>query len=190
MVLSKALLILNPVRSKILDLFIFLNLKPNHLTLMGGIICISAGIAAGLGYYTQSGIIFLFGSLLDAFDGELARRSDEETRSGAFLDSLTDRFGEGSLLLGIIYCESVKGDEFTAFIVSLALFSSLLVSYVRARVESLGLSSVGGIAPRQIRVPLMVSALFFPAILKFMMMFIALISFVTVIQRSFGAFKE
>ena len=134
--------------------------------------------------------MFLFGSLLDAFDGELARKINQETKAGAFLDSLTDRLGEGALLLGILYFESLKGDELAAFIVSLALFSSLLVSYVRARVESLGLSSVGGIAPRQIRVPLMVSALFFPAILKFMMMFIALISFVTVIQRSFGAFKE
>ena len=109
---------------------------------------------------------------------------------GAFLDSLTDRLGEGALLLGILYYESLKGDELAAFIVSLALFSSLLVSYVRARVESLGLSSDGGIAPRQVRVPLMIIPLFFPVILKFVMVFIVLISFITVIQRSFGAFRD
>ncbi len=190
MVFSKAVLIFEPIRYKILDLFIFFNLKPNHLTLTGGIICISAGIAAGLGYYTISGIMFLFGSLLDAFDGELARRIDQETKVGAFLDSLTDRLGEGALLLGVLYYESLKGDELTAFIVALALFSSLLVSYIRARVESLGLSSSGGIAPRQVRVPLMIIPLFFPVILKSVMMFIVLISFVTVIQRSFGAFRD
>ena len=190
MVLSKAVLLLESIRSRILALFIFFNLKPNHLTLMGGIICIFAGVAAGLGYYIISGIVFLFGSVLDAFDGELARRTDRETKFGAFLDSLTDRFGEGSLLLGILYYESLNGEKVTAFIVAIALFSSLLVSYVRARGESLDLSASGGIAPRQVRVPLMIIPLFFPIILQIVMITLALISFVTVVQRSFSAFRD
>ena len=189
MVFSKTGPLFESIRFRLLSIFIFLKLKPNHLTLVGGIVCIFAGLIAGFGFYTISGFVFLFGSLLDAFDGALARRINEETKFGAFLDSVTDRLGEGTLLLGVLYYESSNGDPGTAFIVALALFTSLLVSYVRARGESLALEPRGGISPRQVRVPIMVAALFLPSMLQFAMLLISILSFITVIQRSLKAYK-
>jgi len=189
MVFAKLGSLFESIRFKLLSLFILFKLKPNHLTLVGGIVCIFAGLIAGLGFYTIAGFVFLFGSLLDAFDGALARRINEETKFGAFLDSVTDRLGEGTLLLGVLYYESLNGNSRTAFIVALALFASLLVSYVRARGESLALEPRGGIAPRQVRVPIMVAALFLPSMLQFAMLLISILSFITVIQRSFKAYK-
>jgi len=190
MVFSKIGSLFESIRFRLLSGFIFFRLKPNHLTLSGGIVCIFAGLIAGIGFYVIAGFLFLFGSALDAFDGALARRINEETKFGAFLDSVTDRLGEGTLLLGVLYYESSSGRTGTAFIVALALFASLLVSYVRARGESLSLKPHGGIAPRQVRVPIMVAALFLPTILQFAMVLISILSFITVIQRSLKAYKS
>ena len=189
MVFAKIGLFFESIRFKLLSFFIFFKVKPNHLTLAGGAVCVFAGLIAGLGFYAVAGFIFLFGSLLDAFDGALARRIKEETKFGAFLDSVTDRLGEGSLFLGLLYYEILNGSQTTAFIVALALFASILVSYVRARGESLALEPHGGIAPRQVRVPITVAALFLPSILQFAMLLLSILGFITVIQRALKAYK-
>ncbi len=134
-----------------------LGFTPNGITLLGfAVACIGAGLAAA-GYLLIGGLVFLLGSVLDLFDGALARYTDQATPFGALLDSVLDRLGEAALFLGlaiyaILYVED--SDRLLLFMVSLvlALTFSQAVSYARARGESLGIETRAGFMTRPERV--------------------------------------
>ena len=107
-----------------------------------------------------AGLVFLVGSLMDGLDGALARHTDSASDTGAFLDSVLDRVGEAALLIGLAVYFAREDDEIGIAATVAALALSMLVSYTRARAQSLGLN-VGGIipAPRPVRVLLLSASL-------------------------------
>ena len=126
------------------------------MTVLGAVIASSAGYAASQGALLPAGLIFLAGSLLDGLDGALARHTNRVTDTGAFLDSVLDRVGEAALLIGMAVYFAGEGDELGIAATVAALALSLLVSYARARAQSLNLRLGGFIpAPRPIRVLLL-----------------------------------
>ena len=132
--------------------------SPNALTAAGVSLCIAASVLVYFEYrneylfYWLGGAVFVIGSLLDILDGALARSSGKGTPFGAFLDSTTDRVGEGFMLgsIGLVFFR--HGDEVALAFAMAAIAGSFLVSYARARAEALGLRGNVGLGSRTERV--------------------------------------
>lgn len=141
---------LEPVNRALADL----GIRPNHITYAGTGLCVGS---AGLVVAEQpvlGGIVWLLGSALDLLDGSLARQQDSTSRAGAFLDSTLDRISEGAIFAAIAYHFADNGEALEAALTVLALLGSLLISYTRARAESLGADCKVGIVTRAERVVL------------------------------------
>ncbi len=148
------------IRSPIVRVLAVVGVRPNHLTVLGALIAVGAGYLAGQGALLPAGLIFLAGSLMDGLDGALARHTDSVSRTGAFLDSALDRVGEAALLIGLSFYFAREDDALAVVVTSAVLALSMLVSYARARAESLGLNRGGIIlAPRPVRVAILAAGL-------------------------------
>jgi CDP-diacylglycerol---glycerol-3-phosphate 3-phosphatidyltransferase len=131
---------------------------PNALTTAGVSLCLIASVLVFFEYrnewlfYWAGAVTFVVGSILDILDGALARAGGKTTPFGAFIDSTTDRIGEGAML-GAIALVFHRHDHPVALALTFAAVSgSFLVSYTRARAEALGLRGDVGIGSRAERV--------------------------------------
>jgi CDP-diacylglycerol--glycerol-3-phosphate 3-phosphatidyltransferase len=141
-----------------------LGLTPIALTVIGFLGTCVAAYAAATNAWLVAGILVLVFGIFDLFDGTLARATGRVSRFGAFLDSTLDRAGEVVVYVGIVWA-CVEADFWQgAFFASTAMAASVMVSYVRAKAESLeyspgsGLMNVG-LAPREVRVVILVGAM-------------------------------
>lgn len=151
---------LERIRSPIVRVLAAIGVRPNHLTVLGALIAVGSGYSASQGALQLAGLIFLAGSLMDGLDGALARHTNSVSRTGAFLDSVLDRVGEAALLIGLSLYFAQEGDALAVVATTSALALSMLVSYARARAESLGLNRGGIIpAPRPVRVVILSAGL-------------------------------
>ncbi|MEO5939932.1 MAG: CDP-alcohol phosphatidyltransferase family protein [Candidatus Limnocylindrales bacterium] len=137
-----------------------LGLTPNALTVLGFGIAVVAAVAAAQQAWIASGLLVILGGVFDLFDGALARATNKVSRLGAFLDSVFDRAGEAALYLGIAIGCLAEGFERGAFLAAAAMGASFMVSYTRAKSESLGFTpGTGmanvGVAPREVRLVLL-----------------------------------
>ena len=113
--------------------------SPNVLTLVGLLITAGAAVLIALGLLMPAGLVMLLAGSFDILDGAVARASGKTHRYGAFLDSTADRYGEGIVYLGLLYFFLMRNhQDLQVFLIAAALLGSLLVSYVRARAQSLG----------------------------------------------------
>ena len=131
-------------------------LTPNGLTLIGFGIAGIAAILAGLQVWIVAGLLIMFGGIFDMFDGLVARATGKASKAGAFMDSTFDRWGEGIVYVGIVAGCLLAGFDLGAILAAAAMTSAFMVSYTRARAESLGfvpgkgMANVG-FAPREVR---------------------------------------
>lgn len=129
-----------------------LGVSPNMVTFAG---LVGAGISAWLiseGMLIAGGVVMLIAGVLDLFDGALARSTGQDSAFGALLDSVVDRVSEIVVLLGLLlYYARSDSLEGTA-LVYLAAGGSVMVSYLRARSEGLGIDCKVGIMTRPERV--------------------------------------
>jgi phosphatidylglycerophosphate synthase len=137
-----------------------MGLTPNALTVIGFGIAVVAGFAASQQAWLASGLLVVFGGVFDLFDGALARATNKVSRLGAFLDSVFDRAGEAVLYLGIAIGCLTTNYHLGAVLAAAAMGASFMVSYVRAKSESLGFTpGTGmaniGVAPREVRLVLL-----------------------------------
>ncbi len=137
-----------------------------------------------------AGFILLLSGFLDALDGELARTLKKVSRKGSFLDSVLDKLGEVFIALGIFISKTTS-----ALLVILFITCSLLVSYVRAKSEQLGVEVMGvGIAERAERIIILAVTSFFYPIwnfsLEYGLLLITLLSVITIIQRILYVYKQ
>lgn len=103
-------------------------------------------------YVGWGGAIILFAGLFDMIDGQLARIGKMSSRYGALFDSVLDRYSELIVLFGICYYLILQEYLFGSLIAFIALIGSIMVSYVRARAEGLGIECKGGFMQRPERV--------------------------------------
>jgi len=166
-------------------------ITPDALTALGLSIGAVAAVAVYFEYrneilwYWTGAILFWAGSLLDVLDGALARQSGKGTPFGAFLDSTTDRLGEGVMLGAIGLVFSRHGNEVALAAVFAAMAGSFLVSYTRARAEALSLKGDVGIGSRAERVFVIVSGLFLApwGLLPWAVYLLNVTAWLTVVQR-------
>jgi len=164
-------------------------LSPNFWTSVGFALAIVSALAyasASIGFIyagIYGGIVLLVSGFFDIVDGSVARATKQISHRGAFLDSTFDKVAEVAVFLGILYGSLADG-----WIVLLALGLSLLVSYTRARAESLGIELKGvGIGERAER--LIVIAIFsiasigFASAINYGMVIVVIIAGITFIQR-------
>lgn len=126
--------------------------NPNALTVACFAFSFAAGVLIALGAVTLGGVVGLFGVSLDYFDGRIARMTGQSTRSGGFLDSTLDRFGEVAFFAGAAIF--FRGAPWVLTACLLALGSGGIVSYARAKAESLGIELKSGLMQRPERVVL------------------------------------
>jgi CDP-diacylglycerol--glycerol-3-phosphate 3-phosphatidyltransferase len=110
-------------------------------------------------FYWVAAVLFVVGSILDILDGALARAGGKATPFGAFLDSTTDRVGEGAMLGAIALIFHRHGHAVAIAITFAAVVGSFLVSYTRARAEALGLRGDVGLGSRAERVVVITAGL-------------------------------
>jgi phosphatidylglycerophosphate synthase len=134
-----------------------LGLTPNHLTLIGFGIAIVAAWAAATQAWLAAGILVIGGGVFDLFDGALARATGRASKLGAFMDSVFDRWGEGVVYVGIVWGTLDMGLWRPIILAAAAAVAAFMVSYTRAKSESLGFTSGSGmanvgLAPREVRI--------------------------------------
>ncbi len=160
--------VLNPF----LVLFRVLRLTPNMLTGVSLVLGLIAGYFFFTGSFAAAGWIMLAGGALDILDGALARLTGLASKEGAFFDSCVDRYSESLILIGIaLYFVSkpdvsIFGEASMVWItalIMLAMMGSLIVSYAKARGESVGFTTNVGIMQRAERVAVLaIAACFYP----------------------------
>jgi len=176
------------------QLLVRLHVRPNTITTVGTLLVIASALAFAAGRAHSGGFLLLLSGVFDMLDGRVARDGGARTTFGAFYDSTLDRVGESALFTGIaVYFlqGGVPRERLTLAVVlcCVALASSLLVSYARARAEGLGLECNVGIAQRAERVLLLgAPTVFFGAgndgaLLFWIIAVLALATVVTVVQR-------
>ena len=135
-------------------------LTANKLTLIGFGIAGVAALFAIAQWWLLAGIVGTLGSGFDMFDGAVARVTGTVSKFGAFMDSTFDRWGEAVLYVGIIIGCNNAGFDLGAWLAAIAMGNAFMVSYTRARAESLGFTSGRGmagvgLAPREVRVAIL-----------------------------------
>jgi CDP-diacylglycerol--glycerol-3-phosphate 3-phosphatidyltransferase len=166
-------------------------LTPDMLTLAGVTLCLAGAVLIGFEerneklFFWLGGILFVAGSITDVLDGALARAASKGTVFGAFLDSTFDRLGEAAVLTSIGLVFMRDGNEIALVATFAAVIGSLLVSYTRARAESLGLRGDVGFGSRVERVVIISVGLFLApwGWLQWPIYLLAAIVWVTVVQR-------
>jgi CDP-diacylglycerol---glycerol-3-phosphate 3-phosphatidyltransferase len=174
-------------------------ITPNVLTTTGVSLCVLAAIlvpfesrADQLLVYWLAAAVFVVGSLLDILDGALARVGGKSTPFGAFIDSTTDRVGEGAMLAAIALVFSRNGEDWAVVVAVAAVVGSFLVSYTRARAEALGLKGDVGLGSRAERVVLITAGLVFAPWggLPWAILALAATAWLTVVQRVLHVRKQ
>jgi len=117
------------------------SITPNQLTLAGLMFAVIAGMLAAIGWLPLAALILLLSGFLDALDGELARQSESQTPFGAFLDSISDHYGDFAVYLGIAWQTLHSGEQATVLLTLVAMFGSLVGSQIRSRAGMMGLDT-------------------------------------------------
>jgi phosphatidylglycerophosphate synthase len=178
----------------LVQLFVRLHIRPNTITTIGTLVVLMSAVAFARGHLSWGGFLLLLSGVFDMLDGQVARDGDARTTFGAFYDSTLDRIGETALFTGIaLYFlqGGVPHERLTLAVMACcaALGGSLLVSYTRARAESLDIECNTGIATRAERILLLgAPALFFGpghrgTALMWIVVVLALATAITVVQR-------
>lgn len=167
--------------------------RPNTLTTVGVLLVVVSAGAYAFGWIRLGGGLLLLSGVVDTLDGQVARRGGMVSKFGAFYDSTLDRVGDGATFIGIaVFLLKTPGVPWrieTAVLGMVAVLSSLLVSYARARAEGLGIDCKVGLVQRAERllgigVPsLIVGAGPNGIVLQVIVVILAVLSTVTVVQR-------
>lgn len=129
---------------------------PNQLTLIGLGLNVIVAIVIATGEYRLGGVLLLVASAFDMLDGAVARATDTISKVGGFLDSTLDRYSEIVVYVGVLVYLLDTGDARTASILALiASAGALMISYARAKAESIGYTASVGLAARPERIILL-----------------------------------
>jgi phosphatidylglycerophosphate synthase len=134
-----------------------LGLTPDALTLIGLAITIVGAVLVAQQLWVVGGLVILFGGVFDMFDGTLARATGRASTLGAFMDSVFDRLGEAIVYVGLVLGCLAAEFDYGMVVAVTAMAASFMVSYTRAKSESLGLTAgtgmaAVGLAPREVRI--------------------------------------
>ena len=162
-------------------------LTPNQVTVVGLMLTFVAATLVAFGQLRWAGVVLIFAGTCDILDGALARSTRTSYTYGAFLDSTLDRYSEGAIYIGLAaYFVGMSGplQRWLVLATLAALAGSFLVSYVRARAQSLGFTCDSGLFARPERVVVTVVGLIFGGYVLYGVVFLlAVLTNLTALQR-------
>ncbi len=165
-------------------------LTPDHLTVVGLVVAVAAAVSIALGWLALGLLLVIMAALPDLLDGALAKASNTSSQRGAFFDSVVDRVTD-SLLFGGVAWYFASNESAHMAILPLAVASmSSVISYERAKAESLGLEAKGGLMERAERIILLCIGLLFPVILVAVMWVMLALVTLTAVQRFIKVWKQ
>jgi len=165
-------------------------LSPDHLTVLGVLISIGAAFAIGAGNLYLGFALVVLAAIPDLLDGALAKASNQASQRGAFFDSVIDRFTDSIIFGGVAYYY-MNGDDPRLGMVPFGILGlSLIISYQRAKAESLGLEAKGGLMERAERIILLLLGLLVHAILLPILWIMLALCAVTAVQRFIKVWKQ
>lgn len=163
-------------------LFLRAGVTPNTLTIGAFLVVASISLVLALGFFRWAGVLLLLTAWLDAVDGTLARMSNRVTPFGAFLDATLDRYAEAILYLGLLVYYLRHYSPNMVVLIYLTVVGSVVISYARAKAESVGIPVREGLLTRFERLAILVLGLLFNRV-ELALWILAPLTNVTAIQR-------
>lgn len=163
-----------------------LGATPTSVTLFGLGVVIAGSVVIGLGYLVTGGFIALAGAAIDGLDGSVARAAGKESARGAFLDAVVDRLGEIAVLAGLAVAQ--RENARVLLLVALSLGGAMLIPYIRAKAESVGIDGRGGAVGRAERVILITIGLV-SGLVEPMLWVLVVLSWLTAGQRFVNTYR-
>ena len=164
-------------------------LSPNVLTATGLLLNVAVGVVLATGWVLLGGLLVLLAGIFDMLDGAMARVAGRSTRFGALLDSVVDRFSEAAILAGLLWLYVSQQRAVEVLLLFAVLLGSLMVSYVRARAEGLGLDCEVGLVARPERVLLLALGLI-TSLMVPVLAILAILTHLTVVQRVWYVWQQ
>ena len=167
-------------------------LTPDHLTIVGLVVGVAAGVAIGTGRLYLGAALVVLAGLPDLLDGALAKATDSSSQRGAFFDSTVDRVTDFFLLGGIAWyfaTDDQFADELPMLPFAIAGVSSL-VSYQRAKAESLGIDAKGGLMERAERIIAILIGLVINVLLIPILWLMLALTTITALQRFWKVWNQ
>ena len=160
-----------------------LGVSANALTAAGVVLAGAAAVAIGSGLLRLGFVLVVAAAVPDLLDGAVAKAAGPTSRRGAFFDSTADRFTDTLILSSIVWHLIDDERGLTAMVAVAVLGASWLISYQRAKAESLSFDAKGGIMERAERIILLCIGLLFPSLLVPVLWVMLVFTVVTAIQR-------
>jgi CDP-diacylglycerol---glycerol-3-phosphate 3-phosphatidyltransferase len=165
------------------------HVRPNQLTVLGLGVSLVAAHAFFQGRLRLAATLLAVAGLFDFFDGSLARLAGSESAFGAFLDSVVDRYSDLVVLIGIVLYYQRADDSAGAFFTMATLVGTVMVSYTKARAQSIGMRCEIGLMERPERMILLIAGgalhLLTPAVIA-----LAVLTNLTALQRILYVWRE
>ncbi len=172
---------LRPALEKIGKGFASTGLSPNFWTSVGLVAALASALVYGLGIeygLVIGGVLLLVSGFFDMVDGQVAKVTNKTSKKGGYLDSMFDKIAETAIFLGILV-----GGYVEPYLVLLAITLSLLVSYARAKSDSLNVKLQGvGIGERAERL-LVIAIIGIIGFMGIAVLIVVIIAAITLIQR-------
>jgi CDP-diacylglycerol--glycerol-3-phosphate 3-phosphatidyltransferase len=158
-------------------------LTADHVTAAGLVLSAFTAVAIGLGHLRLGLLLVVLTGLCDTLDGAVAKAKGTSSTRGAFFDSVADRVSDALLFGGVAWYLADTHPGTLVMLPVAVLACSSLISYQRAKAESLGLAAKGGLMERAERIILLAIGLLFDALLVPVLVVMLVLTLVTAGQR-------
>jgi CDP-diacylglycerol---glycerol-3-phosphate 3-phosphatidyltransferase len=158
-------------------------LTADHFTLAGLVLSAFTAVAIGLGQLRVGLLLVVLTGLCDTLDGAVAKAAGTSSTRGAFFDSVADRVSDALLLGGVAWYLAVTRPGPLVMLPVAVMAVSSLISYQRAKAESLGLAAKGGLMERAERIMLLAFGLLFDMLLVPVLVILLVLSAATAARR-------
>lgn len=165
-------------------------LSPDHLTIVGLLVGVGAAVCVATGRFFLGLVLVVLAALPDLLDGALAKATNASSQRGAYFDSVIDRVTDAFLLGGLAWYFAGTDDPHLAVLPFAIMAVSSIISYQRAKAESLGLDAKGGLMERAERIILLCFGLLVSSLLVPVLWVLLALSTMTAVQRFVKVWKQ
>lgn len=174
----------------ILAFLLWTGVRAWQLSLLSLVLNVAVGVLIIVGAWFTAGMLLVFAGASDVLDGSVARQRGEESRSGAFLDSVLDRVSDAILFSSLFWALAAGGEHLDSALALATLVVSLSVSHIRAEAEAVGLSLSEGFFQRLERFLALIAGLLIPGAMRPVLVLLTALGTVTLLQRGWSAVRE
>ncbi|MGA0862700.1 MAG: CDP-alcohol phosphatidyltransferase family protein [Ilumatobacteraceae bacterium] len=165
-------------------------LTADHLTVLGIVFAVAAAVAIARGALQVGLLLVILAAVPDLLDGAVAKASDSASQRGAYFDSVVDRLTDSLLFGGVAWHFASTESAHVALLPMAVMGASSLISYQRAKAESLGLYAKGGLMERAERIIVLCVGLLFDVLLLPIMWLMLALTVMTAVQRFVQVWKQ